>query len=275
MTSYNGANTHNVESILASIRSTIGDDTDHRVVARPNFRPAQAAAQPVREAPVVDETSEFELPAIFKSAGMQPSLDARPNLFGRLSDALKPAPAPEPERSRTVIRFEPAAAGRMIEPPPAAPTSPRPAPQPVAPAPEPDPFARVSAENAGIRREMTSFCDSRMNRMSSMSSMAPSAPVMQPIAPPAAPQFRAEPPPAVAPFAAAPPPLPPVSDRADAQALGGGIEDAAAQMLRPILRQWLTENMPKIVEKALQIEQVGELPRGYPDMPLTPRKTLR
>jgi cell pole-organizing protein PopZ len=33
-----------------------------------------------------------------------------------------------------------------------------------------------------------------------------------------------------------------------------GVEDAAAQLLRPILRQWLTENMPKIVEKALRDE---------------------
>jgi hypothetical protein len=33
-----------------------------------------------------------------------------------------------------------------------------------------------------------------------------------------------------------------------------GVEDTAAQLLRPILKQWLTENMPKIVEKALRSE---------------------
>jgi hypothetical protein len=32
------------------------------------------------------------------------------------------------------------------------------------------------------------------------------------------------------------------------------LEDAVAEMLRPMLQQWLTDNMPRIVEKALKIE---------------------
>ena len=38
------------------------------------------------------------------------------------------------------------------------------------------------------------------------------------------------------------------------------MEDAAAQLLRPILKQWLTENMPKIVEKALRSEASEDYP---------------
>jgi cell pole-organizing protein PopZ len=47
----------------------------------------------------------------------------------------------------------------------------------------------------------------------------------------------------------APPPVAP-----PAAAAGGGIEDATADLLRPMLRQWLAENMPRMVEKALSIE---------------------
>lgn len=41
----------------------------------------------------------------------------------------------------------------------------------------------------------------------------------------------------------------------------GTIEDATADLLRPMLRQWLAENMPRMVEKALHIE-VAESVKG-------------
>lgn len=47
-----------------------------------------------------------------------------------------------------------------------------------------------------------------------------------------------------------PPPPPPVAAANDAV----GIEDTTADLLRPMLRQWLSENMPRMVEKALSIE---------------------
>ncbi len=34
----------------------------------------------------------------------------------------------------------------------------------------------------------------------------------------------------------------------------GGVDAAAADLMRPLLREWLSENMPRIVEKALRIE---------------------
>ncbi len=41
---------------------------------------------------------------------------------------------------------------------------------------------------------------------------------------------------------------------ANAMVGSGSIEDATAELLRPMLRQWLTDNMPRMVEKALHIE---------------------
>ena len=32
------------------------------------------------------------------------------------------------------------------------------------------------------------------------------------------------------------------------------VEDIVAELLRPMLREWLAENMPRMVEKALRIE---------------------
>lgn len=65
-----------------------------------------------------------------------------------------------------------------------------------------------------------------------------------------------------------PPPLPPLAPVATpATALDplayaddiaadafGGVDAAAADLMRPLLREWLSENMPRIVEKALRIE---------------------
>jgi cell pole-organizing protein PopZ len=35
------------------------------------------------------------------------------------------------------------------------------------------------------------------------------------------------------------------------------LEDTVAELLRPMLRQWLDDNMPRIVEKALRVEIAG------------------
>jgi cell pole-organizing protein PopZ len=56
---------------------------------------------------------------------------------------------------------------------------------------------------------------------------------------------------AAAPEKAQPPRLPSLSASSSEPET---VEDAAAQLLRPILKQWLSENMPKIVEKALKSE---------------------
>jgi len=227
MTMMNGAK-HDVEDILASIRTSIADrspmfESEKREVRITTLRGRNTVA---------DEAAEFELPAIFKTAAQQTS--ERPNLLGRLSEALASSGQQERERSRTVIPFEPAH-GRMIEPPPVTLVA---VPDDVAATAE-----KIAAENDSMKRNMPTFFDTRLNRMSSMSrpaeepKPAPKAELPQRPQPPRLPELYAS------------------TEAAD------GAEDVAAQLLRPILRQWLTENMPKIVEKAL-MNEAGAGPNG-------------
>src|SRR6476469_6446205 len=100
MTMMNGAK-HDVEDILASIRTSIADrspmfESEKREVRITTLRGRSTIA---------DEAAEFELPAIFKTAAQQTS--ERPNLLGRLSEALASSGHQERDRSRTVIPFEP------------------------------------------------------------------------------------------------------------------------------------------------------------------------
>lgn len=222
----NGAN-QNVEEILASIRTSIAEEPGPaRLVAGERtslLRPA-----------VGDEAAEFELPAMFKPG--HPASVERPKLFGRLSEALKTAPSDA--GGRTVIPFDPVAAGRMIEPP-AAPTL----AAPVQPAPAQEPMA----EDTTVARTMPSFFDTRLNRMGELTREV-YAPKPEP-----------------APVAKEPPAQPPALPvKAMTVHAADAPDDAAAQLLRPMLRAWLHENMPKIVERALLSEitqQGGGSPR--------------
>lgn len=65
------------------------------------------------------------------------------------------------------------------------------------------------------------------------------------------------------PLALQPPPVP-ANVPAVIDAEFNTVESAAAELLRPMLRQWLTNNMPRIVEKALRIE-LAEVPPGKKD----------
>lgn len=221
MNMMNGAK-HDVEDILASIRTSIADRSPGFDAERREARVTTLRGR----GNIADEALEFELPAIFK-APAQPAAE-RPNLLGRLSEALgtnanHAQQSDWGRSSRTVIPFEPLH-GRMIEPPPA-----------------PDAVKETKAAAApprddGVKRIMPTFFDTRMSRMNQM-------------APAPEPEPEPEPAPVQRAFAPEPPRLPDGGAMAN-----GGVEDAAAQLLRPILRQWLTENMPKIVEKALRDE---------------------
>jgi cell pole-organizing protein PopZ len=218
---YNGAK-HDVEDILASIRTSIADRSPGYGLDR---RDAHVRATRSRSA-VAEEAMEFELPAIFKTAA-EPRPAERPNLLGRLSEALSSNGQDEWDRSsRTVIPFGPAH-GRMIEPPP------EPKREPAA---RKSDRARPNREN--VTRVMAPFCDTRLSRMGEMTH-ASEVVVEEPEEV------------VVTTEAAHPPRLPEISSGMH----DGGVEDAAAQLLRPILKQWLTENMPKIVEKALRSER--------------------
>lgn len=235
MTQINGAK-HDVEDILASIRTSIADRAPMFESERRDVRITTLRGRN----PIAEEAPDFELPAIFKTPA--PSVSGRPNLLGRLSEALASNAPQERERSRTVIPFEPLN-GRMIEPPPMAREA-KPAAREESGEKSVAMAEKIAAENDSLKRNMPTFFDTRLSRMSAMSQPV----VEEPRAPVAAP----EPPMAAA--APQPPRLPgfPVEDAAGHH--HGEVEDAAAQLLRPILRQWLAENMPKIVERALLTE---------------------
>ncbi|MEQ1718471.1 MAG: DUF2497 domain-containing protein [Hyphomicrobium sp.] len=245
----NGANHHTVEDILANIRTSIAEESGPaRFVAAEVHYPANLPAR--REAQFAEEAREFELPAIFKP-GHNASPE-RPKLFGRLSDALKATNGQEGARVRTVIPFDPSASGRMLEPPAelqmAAGNDPAYAPQPQNPAPP--------AEHGPIRREMPTFFDTRLNKLGELTRQA-----YQPKEPEPVPQPAHQPAPAPLQHqqvATRQPPMLPEGNLA--QHAASSVDDAAAQLLRPMLRQWLQENMPKIVEKALLSEAQGDLP---------------
>jgi hypothetical protein len=228
MTTINGAK-HDVEDILASIRTSIADRAP---MFESEKREVRVTALRGRGA-IAEEAADFELPAIFKNPAQSASV--RPNLLGRLSEALASGPQ-ERERSRTVIPFEPVH-GRMLEPPPFARSEPEKENSSAV-------ADKISAENDSLKRNMPTFFDTRMNRMAAMAQPAPqAAPVQEQPAHRFAPSMELPQPPRL-------PDYPPAAEDVG----NSNVEDAAAQLLRPILRQWLSENMPKIVEKALLTE---------------------
>lgn len=251
MTITNGANHNTVEDLLSSIRSSMSEDH----VSMRSAPSSPTAPQARRDGAIGDDNAEFELPAIFKPGHHQAQNERPNNLFGRLSDALKPTAPAEQDRARTVIRFEPAS-GRMIEPPPPAAAAPQTSPQ-MSHASRNDPpidaAERVAQENAPVKREMPSFFDTRLNRLGEMTRQANAPKQLEP--PKAEPQAAAPQPPPLR------HPMQQSAEAVQAASSAGGLEDAAAQLLRPILKQWLTENMPKIVEKALRSEAGEEFPQ--------------
>ncbi len=269
MTTINGVYHHNVEDILASIRTSIADEAGaSRLVSGEIHMPMHHPFQSRRDAPApAEEAAEFELPAIFKP-GHHAAVE-RPKLLGRLSEALKsnaPQETGHTGRPRTVIPFDPSSAngaangatnGRMIEPPAALQMAAASSePSRYNPPPEP-----VRAETREVTRVMPSFFDTRINRLGEMSRQ-----VYQPQAPEPAPQ----PQPAPAPVHRQPPTLP--QGNLAQQHAANAVDDAAAQLLRPMLRQWLQENMPKIVEKALLSEVQGDFLPSNPNDPNKPQR---
>ena len=106
---------------------------------------------------------------------------------------------------------------------------------------------------------MPSFFDTRLNKLGEMSRE-----VYKPKAPEPVPQ------PQPAPVHRQPPTLP--QGNLAQQHANNAVDDAAAQLLRPMLRHWLQENMPKIVEKALLSELQGDFSPPNPNDPNKPHR---
>ena len=157
------------------------------------------------------------------------------------TEAAAPAPEPEPEP----------------EAPAAPPPAPEPEPEPVkaeAPPPAPEPEPVVEAEEEDEPLELTQ----RVETVGDLDVV------------------EAAPPPAPAP-APAPEPAPslvsPEAAVAAASAFGAlsaaiampregrTLEDVVRELLQPLLKQWLDDNLPKIVQEAVQAE-VERIARG-------------
>lgn len=256
MTIMNGASNGSVEDILASIRTSIAEESGPARFVAAEIQMPSHNVQVRREAHFAEEAPEFELPAIFKP-GHHPSPE-RPKLLGRLSDALKTTQG-EHARLRTVIPFDPSAAGRLAEPM-AAPVQnntrpqPQPHPAPTSAAREsmngPFPAAATQPNTPDVKREMPTFFDTRINKLGELTRQVYTPRAVEP-----------EPQPVPQPQTYRQPPTLPENF---SYHTNDAVDDAAAQLLRPMLRQWLHENMPKIVEKALLSEVQGELNGGKP-----------
>jgi cell pole-organizing protein PopZ len=137
-----------------------------------------------------------------------------------------------------------------------APTSPA---SPVQAAPQPETNAP-----AGTPVDFRAIIPGQLDRTALVSSPTPAAPTPAPQTY-AVQEIREEPyvsiPTSAAPAVGAMPPPPPLPSSVAAPAGAvpaveetGTIEDTTADLLRPMLRQWLADNMPRMVEKALHIE---------------------
>jgi len=222
------------------------------------FADAETVAALVRSA---DWASD--LPAILRPGA---SSTNRPNRTTgtRLSDALRVVKSQEDAAERLaavaaahtpgmpVIRAPEPEYPRLSAPPSRSPSDIEQS-QPQQPLP-----SQVPEEEP--RRVMVSFLDTRMSRMGQQPAAAKESFSSQAAAPapeqeraPVAPRER----PSMASIGqqtAAPPP-PPSSPVADPLAGDGSqAREGAAELLRPVLRQWLADNMPRIVERALHME---------------------
>lgn len=102
-----------------------------------------------------------------------------------------------------------------------------------------------------VKREMVSFLDTRMSRMSApVEHVATQDQNLIAVTPVGAPVADMVPAAAVA-----------ASDTATATT-GMALQEGAAELLRPMLKQWLAENMPRIVEKALHMEIADNVDTG-------------
>lgn len=270
-----------MEEILASIRRIIAEEPGDALHADPLRSGSGGIGHEG-----LDEAGEFELPSMFRGAAASGSDKASSApLLGRLTDAIRSASQPgsgdaaasaspdAPFASQTVPQ-QPAASPGLSSLKPVRQETPMAAPAWTQPAPEAAPQAGPAfaasfpvppaASSPAIKREMVAFKDTRFSRMTTLGSAAAPPPVAAPA--PVSPQAMV---PRAANVAPAAPQARPAQPQPEAQNVApgdqsgsGAIEDTTAELLRPMLRLWLSENMPRMVEKALHIEVAESVKLG-------------
>lgn len=245
--SVNGEGHQPISSDSAAIESSLQALSSLRSV-RPEARSDLGATAPVRH---LNGTSHSQSAPNHEPQSAPSQSGAFPSLA---------AAQGKEEPKRVMAPFKDTHFTRMGGPAPTAspsPVAPAPAAAAPAPAPAPAPTPVVAAQPyAGPSPDFAAIIPGQFDRASLVNGQ-PSYAASQPSPVP--------PKPYVAPVAMPPPPPPlqqisePIQNALVPAPSGGGeepgtIEDTTADLLRPMLRQWLADNMPRMVEKALHIE---------------------
>ncbi len=265
----NGAAEPSMDEILSFLRGTLAQETERADARRP---------------------AAIDLAAPKAAASTTPVAKAETSAPAAQSSVAQPKPIPAPAQPATAVAVQPGPTAAT-----AAPAAPEPVPTPLKPVSMPfkdTRFSRLSnpaPSHPEIVAEATVVTPAPTQPPASgdLSSLASarrpeqgapqanawpfSAPPSRPASPPhwtaaamssaapAGPAFSSNPVEA----AVAPPPVP-ASAPAIIDAEFNTVESAAADLLRPVLRQWLADNMPRIVEKALRIEMADGAPPAPP-----------
>jgi hypothetical protein len=235
-------------------------EEDHVVDAEAeDAYPSLSSLKPVRSGEVAGEALHAGvMPAqISEKPGYAPQSQPSPSAY--VAQASKPSGPEEPKR--VMSAFKDTHFLKMGGATPQALPSPEPAPQ-VAAAPPVQAEAPKGPLDFGAiipgQLDRAAFLVSDPSRTPPLGALPPSAqptvasaPLAAPsVPPPLAPSEVRE---SLMPLAPVPATAGPVEPAAAASG-DGSIEDATADLLRPMLRQWLADNMPRMVEKALHIE---------------------
>ncbi|WP_171946405.1 DUF2497 domain-containing protein [Hyphomicrobium sp. CS1GBMeth3] len=196
---------------------------------RPDLHTAAAPSEPGRPAGSAPANG-----ASVANTPSQPASQQSGPFPAAASGGLEPHRVMAPFKDTHFLRMS----GPTVEPSP-QPTA-APAPVPAAP-----PVQYAAPDFSGIISEVP-------EQHAPVFTPPPAAVPQEPIAMP--------PPPPLPPVAAAhPQPAPVAAPPAPTGEPTGTIEDATADLLRPMLRQWLADNMPRMVEKALHIEMAESI----------------
>lgn len=230
-----------------------------QVQADPGTAPANGA-RPVTPLPSLSSLRSPRLDAAAHEAfqANSASQDAPMPLVAPIfpqPEAAAPATSEEPVK-RVMAPFKDTRFSKMSGPAPSAPAAAAaspPVPPPAAPVAEPQGLAAFPS-NPSLAVEAPAF---------NPAEMAPPAAQTSAITPPPMPgSLEAA---LVSALQSAEAPLAPMYNPGAAPVAGNGsIEDTTAELLRPMLRQWLSENMPRMVEKALFIEVAESVKSGRP-----------
>jgi cell pole-organizing protein PopZ len=230
--------------------------------ANDRFSPVSPPSPAMRPAPAPDQASAAE-PEI-------PGADALRRLIAGVvppsamaSSVRAPAPNPDDVRTEVVVPAQAKApAAKSVEPAPAAKTN---EPAPAAKSAEPAPAAK-SAESTHATRLIGPAPAARSIDTAPAAKSPDAAPPPKPAdLAPTAKAAPAQPAPPAAVSAAAPTPaaMPPPKPAAAAPSaspvaspLPGGrtMDETVVELLRPLLRDWLDANMPRLIEPALKAE---------------------